>query len=192
MATVAELNCAEARAVQRGQNKLQELASAIVRWLPYLHRIALRWMGNTAEAEDVVHDAVVSAFTHVNQFRGEARMSTWLTSIVINSARKRLRRQSRQLLSNGGNNDAYEFAEILSDSRPSPEEECRRAERTELLAQSFTRLSPTLRRTFQLRDVDGLSIRETADLLGVPDGTVKARLARARARLKQELQESWP
>jgi len=105
-------------------------------------------------------------------------MSTWLTSIVINSARMKLRRRSWpasvRLCEQAP--DAHAFAEILSDSRPNPEEECRRAERAKLLAHSFRTLSPTLRRTFQLRDMDGLSIRETANLLGIPEGTVKARV----------------
>ena len=149
-------------------------------------------MGNVADAEDVVQDALLSAYSHVGQFRGQARMSTWLTSIVINSARMRLRRRSwpAGVRLDEQVPDAHAFAKILSDSRPNPEEECRRAERAKLLAHSFRTLSPTLRRTFQLRDVDGLSIRETANLLRIPEGTVKARVARARARLKQMLQQS--
>lgn len=82
--------------------------------------------------------------------------------------------------------------DIVSDTRPGPEEEYRKREIVETLAQATSRLSPTLRKTFQLRDVDGLSIRETADLLGVPAGTVKARLARARMRLKKAMSKSIP
>jgi RNA polymerase sigma-70 factor, ECF subfamily len=190
--TTADLNCADHGALELYPEKVQELTSVLVSCLPCLHRIARRRIGNTADAEDVVQDALVSAYTHVHQFRGQARMSTWLTSIILNSASRTLRRQSRQLRREARDEDFHQFAEIISDSRPSPEEECRRAERAELLAQSVTRLSPTLRRTFQLRDVDGLSIRDTATLLGVPDGTVKARLARARTKLKQHLQGSWP
>jgi RNA polymerase sigma-70 factor (ECF subfamily) len=81
------------------------------------------------------------------------------------------------------------LAEVL---RPSPEEVCRRRELAERLAHATTQLSPILRRTFQLSDLDGLSIRETAHLLGVPDGTVKARLARARIRLKEMVKKSLP
>jgi RNA polymerase sigma factor (sigma-70 family) len=190
--TLADIYCAESGPVQLYHKKVQELTCVITRSLPYLYRTALRWMGNVADAEDVVQDALLSAYSHVEQFRGEARMSSWLTSIVINSARMRLRRRSRQasVPLDGQEPDAHTFAEILSDSRSNPEEECRRAERAELLARSFRMLSPILRRTFQLRDVDGLSIRETAHLLGIPQGTVKARVARARARLKQLLQKS--
>jgi RNA polymerase sigma-70 factor (ECF subfamily) len=190
--TVADINCAGSGAVHPYYKEVQELTCLISGSLPYLHRTALRWMGNVADAEDVVQDALLSAYLHVEQFRGEARMSSWVTSIVINSARMRLRRRSRQTSApfDGQEPDAHPFVEILSDSRPNPEEECRRAERAELLARSFRMLSPILRRTFQLRDVDGLSIRETSHLLGIPEGTVKARVARARAKLKQLLQKS--
>jgi RNA polymerase sigma-70 factor (ECF subfamily) len=164
----------------------------IVRSLPYLHRTAFRRIGNVADAEDAVQDALLSAYSHVDQFRGQARMSTWLTSIVINSARMTLRCRSRQLNVplDEGDQDAHCLSEIVSDPRPGPEEECGRAERAELLVRSLARLSPTLRQTFQLRDIDGLSIRETARVLGVPNGTVKARLSRARTKLKELLQRS--
>jgi RNA polymerase sigma-70 factor (ECF subfamily) len=189
--TVADINCAESGAVHLYHEKVQELTCLISGSLPYLYRTALRRMGNVADAEDVVQDALLSAYSHVEQFRGEARMSTWLTSIVINSAGMTLRRRPRQasVPLDGQESDAHTFAEILSDSRPNPEEQCRRTERAALLAHSFRMLSPTLRRTFQLRHMDGLSIRETADRLGIPEGTVKARVARARAKLKQLVQK---
>jgi len=185
--TVADINCAETGAVHLYHEKVQELTCLISGSLPHLYRMALRRMGNVADAEDVVQDALLSAYSHVEQFRGEARMSTWLTSIVINSAGMTLRRRPRQasVPLDGQQSDAHTFAEILSDPKPNPEEECRRAERAELIAYSFGMLSPTLRRTFQLRHMDGLSIRETAHRLGIPEGTVKARVARARVKLKQ-------
>jgi RNA polymerase sigma-70 factor (ECF subfamily) len=189
--TVADIYCAEGGAVQLYHKKVQELTGVVTRYLPYFYRTALRRMGNVADAEDVVQDALLSAYSHVDKFRGQARMSTWLTSIVINSAGMRLRRRSRQasVPLDAQQSDAHTFAEILSDSRPDPEEECRRTEHAELLAHSFRMLSPTLRHTFQLRHVNGLSIRETAHRLGIPEGTVKARVARARAKLKQLLKK---
>ncbi len=192
MSTIlADIYCAEGGPVQLYHKKVQELTCVITRSLPYLYGTALRWMGNVADAEDVVQDALLSAYSHVEQFRGEARMSTWLTSIVRNSARMTQRRRSRQasVPLDGQESDAHTFAEILSDSRPNPEEECRRTERAALVAHSFRMLSPTLRHTFKLRHVNGLSIRETAHRLGIPEGTVKARVARARAKLKQLVQK---
>jgi RNA polymerase sigma-70 factor (ECF subfamily) len=190
--TVADMNCAQNGAVQLYQERVQELTGVIARSLPYLHRMAFRRMGNVADAEDVVQDALLSAYSHVNQFRGQARMSTWLTSIVINSARMSLRRRSRQfnVPLDEGDQDAPRLSDIVADSQPSPEEECGRAERAQLIVQSLARLSPILRQTFQMCNIDGLSIREAAHILGVADGTVKARLSRARTKLKKLLQRS--
>ena len=84
-----------------------------------------------------------------------------------------------------GESQTLSLSEQLPDQRPNPEDECRNSELSTRLTHFHGQLSPTLRRTFQLRDVDGLSIRETARILGVPTGTVKARSARARKRLKE-------
>ena len=76
-------------------------------------------------------------------------------------------------------------SERIADQRPDPEEEYKNAELSVRLAHFHRQLSPTLRRTFQLRDIDGLSVRETARILGIPAGTVKAQSARARHKLEQ-------
>jgi len=133
--TVADINCAGSGTVHLYHEKVQELTCLISRSLPYLNRTALRRVGNVADAEDVVQDALLSAYSHVGQFRGQARMSTWLTSIVINSARMRLRLRSwpASVRLDEQAPDAHAFTEILFDSRPNPEEECRRAERAKLL-----------------------------------------------------------
>jgi RNA polymerase sigma-70 factor, ECF subfamily len=173
------------------QTRVQELSDLITCHSPRFRRIALAHLGNVADAEDAVQDALLSALTHVDQFRGQARMSTWLTSIVINSARMKLRHRLGRVhlpldQSNGLN---FTLEETLSDTRPGPEEAYRNQENAETLARATSRLSPTLLRTFQLRDVYGLSIRETAHLMGVPSGTVKARLARARTKLKEAIKK---
>jgi len=156
--------------------------------LARFRRIALRFLGNIADAEDAVQDAFLSAFTHLDQFGGQAKMSTWLTAIVINAARMKLRQRRPQAqisLDETHGEQNLLLAEILPDHQPNPEEICSMRELAERLAGATTQLSPTLRRTFQLRDLYGLSIRETAHLLGVPTGTVKAQLARGRVRLKE-------
>jgi RNA polymerase sigma-70 factor, ECF subfamily len=151
-------------------------------------------LGNAADAEDAVQDALLSAWTLVEQFKGRAKLSTWLTTIVINSARMKLRRRSPQLqiaLDEPCSEQNLSPADMVSDTRPDPEQVYRKRQIAETLAHATLRLSPTLRTTFRLRHVDGLSIRETAQLLGVPSGTVKARLARARMRLRQVMQKSF-
>jgi RNA polymerase sigma-70 factor (ECF subfamily) len=154
----------------------------------------LRHLGNAADAEDAVQDALLAALTHVHQFKGRAKMSTWLTTIVINSARMKLRRRFPQVqvaLDEPCSGQNLSPADLVSDTRPDPEEAYRKRQIAETLAHATLRLSPALRTTFRLRDVDGLSIRETAHLLGVPSGTVKARLARARMRLRQVIKKSF-
>jgi RNA polymerase sigma-70 factor (ECF subfamily) len=192
MAATALQLSSEPVAVECFQSKVQELTDAITRHSPRFRRIALRHLSNVADAEDAVQDALLSALTHVHQFRGQARMSTWLTTIVINSARMKLRQRLASVQSALDENDGQQDlpVDIVSDTRPGPEEAYRKREIAETLAHATSRLSATLRTTFQLRDVDGLSIRETADLLGVPTGTVKARLARARVRLREVMGKS--
>lgn len=175
------------------QSKVQELTDVITHHSARFRRIALGHLNNVADAEDAVQDALLSALTHVHQFKGQAKMSTWLTTIVINSARMKLRRRLSQVpvgLDETGEKQNLALADLVSDTRPDPEEAFREREISERLARATFKLSPTLRTTFKLRQVDGLSIRETARLLGVPAGTVKARLARARVRLKEVIKKS--
>jgi RNA polymerase sigma-70 factor, ECF subfamily len=176
------------------EKEIQEMTDVFIRRLPSFYAQALRRLGNPADAEDAVQDAYLSAYTHVNEFRRQAQMSTWLTAIVINSALMKLRRRSRQLHvpldAPDREQEQQAFSNAIPDHQPNPEEICRRWELAQWLAGLSERLSPTLRRTFQMRDLDGLSIRETAERLGVPHGTVKARVARARAHLKQMVRES--
>lgn len=176
------------------QTKVNELSNLVARRLPAFQRMALRQLGNREDAEDAVQDAFLSAYTHLHQFKGQAQMATWLTTIVINSSRMMVRRRRRRfhipLDGQEGEPNGNTFAESLSDRRPSPEEACRRREMRERLVQLSTQLSPKLRSAFQLHVVDGLSIRETAAALGLQKNTVKSEITRARAILKRFEQES--
>ena len=170
------------------QQNVKELTDLIAHHAPRFQRIAFANLGNVADAEDAVQDAALAALTHVDQFKGQAKMSTWLTVIVINSARMKLRRRSRQLeivLEESGEEQNLSLADFVADTRPNPEEVFQKREIAEMLGNATSRLSPALLRAFQLRDVHGLTIRETASLLGVPSGTIKARTARARNKLKK-------
>ncbi|HVI09494.1 MAG TPA: sigma-70 family RNA polymerase sigma factor [Candidatus Binatia bacterium] len=172
-------------------NASQEFQEVLLLRLPYFYGYAFRVLGNAAEAEDAVQDALMAAHKNVNQFRGQAQMSTWLMTIVRNCALMQLRRRSRHnLLSLDQRVDEkqpYFVGESLSDGRPSPEDEFRHTELAARLRRCTRLLSPTLRRTFQLRVMDGLSTTEIAEHLGVPLGTVKAQLARARAKIARHI-----
>ena len=171
------------------QTSSPELMHFLSHGSPSLYRHAYRLLGNKTDAEDAVQDALLAAYKHLNQFRGDAQLSTWLTSIVINCARMHLRKRSRyihiSLDSRIGEEQEYPLSDILVDHRPNPEDECRRSTLNARLMKSAAQLSPTLRKTFHLRFVDHLSICETARVLGVPVGTVKAQTARAKAKLQK-------
>jgi RNA polymerase sigma-70 factor (ECF subfamily) len=171
------------------ETRARELEDVLSRRLPTLYKSAYRFLGNAADAEDAVQDALLSAYKHLDQFRGQAQMSTWLTAIVTNCARMQLRRRPRlsnlSLDERFGEQQEYALSEILADRGPSPEDECHTSELRGRLLRFAEQLSPRLRRTFQLRDLDGLSISEAAHILGLPHGTVKAQLARARAKLRR-------
>jgi RNA polymerase sigma-70 factor (ECF subfamily) len=150
------------------------------------YKRAFRFLGNMPDAEDAVQDALLSAYKHLGEFRGQAQLSTWLTTIVTNAALMKLRRRDSYLsLDEERGEDGLTLSERLPDSKPSPEEVCSTAEARNRLVEGVQRLSPKLRRAFQLRDMEGLTTKEAALVLGVPHGTVKAQLARARAKLSR-------
>jgi RNA polymerase sigma-70 factor (ECF subfamily) len=172
----------------------QQLEQILATGLPPLYRRAYHILGNAADAEDAVQDALLAAYTHLHQFRGQAQISTWLTTIMLNCARLQLRRRAKHvqvsLDESTGKPQPVSVLERLADHRPNPENEYRESELRTRLTHLHSQLSPTLRRTFLLRDVDGLSIRETARILGVPTGTVKTQSARARKRLKELMRQA--
>ncbi len=179
----------EGVALESGTPSPAQMMPFLSHGLQSLYRYAYRLLGNKPDAEDAVQDALLAAFQHLNQFRGEAQLSTWLTAIVVNCARMQMRKRSRyihvSLDSRIGEDQEYSLSDTLVDHRPGPEDECHRATLNARLMKSAARLSPTLRRTFHLRFVDHLSVGETARVLGVPTGTVKAQTARAKAKLQK-------
>ena len=180
--------CPEVVDHQTAARKLQDVVSLR---LPSFYRCAFRVLGNAADAEDAVQEALLAAYKHINQFRGQSQISSWLTTIVRNSALMQLRKRPCQihfpLDKQFGEEQPRSLWEGLADERPSPEEEFRHSELAARLRKCTALLSPTLRRTFQLRVIDGLTILETARILGVPRGTVKAQLARARAKIARHM-----
>ena len=176
-------------ALQNWERNSEQLQDAVSRYLPLFHRRAYRYLGNSHDAEDAVQDALLSAYKHLDQFKGSAKMTTWLTSIVTNSALTKLRRKPRQphfsLDEPSAQDQNHCVSDRLVDVRPSPEDECAMSELHGHLMRFVGELSPTLRKAIQLRDFDGLTTSEAADILGVPEGTVKAQVSRARSQLKR-------
>jgi RNA polymerase sigma-70 factor (ECF subfamily) len=168
---------------------LRELQDAVSRDIPSFYRRAYRFVADAHDAEDVVQDALLSACKHLDQFKGTAKMTTWLTSIVTNSALTQLRRRSRHphisLEERLTDEQDYCVSDVLADVRPSPEGEFINSESHGRLMHFVAELSPPLRKVIQLRDFDGLTTKEIAHILGVPHGTAKTRVSRARSQLKR-------
>jgi RNA polymerase sigma-70 factor (ECF subfamily) len=170
------------------QTSIREMEHVVSNRMGSLHRSAYRVLGNTADAEDAIQDALLSAYKHLSEFRGESQMSTWLTAIVCNSARMRLRARSRRqhlfLDDRIGEEKQYSVSERLTYHGPSPEDACRGSELATRVAALLPHLSPSLRKAFELRDLNGLTTTEAARILGIAEGTLKAQLSRARTKLR--------
>lgn len=174
--------------------QIRELASrdlhdAVSRYRPSLYRRAFHYVRDPHDAEDAVQEALLSAYKHLDQFKRTAKITTWLTAIVTNSALVQLRRRPRYsyVSLNEQLNDEQDLcpSDTLADQRPNPEHACASSESHSFLMQSLSRLSPSLRQAIQLRYMDGLSISEAAQTLAVPVSTMKARVWRARTQLKR-------
>ena len=175
------------------ENAVREMEELLSHRFPYFHSVAYRLLGDAADAEDAVQDAFFTAYQQLNQFRGDSPLSAWLATIVCNCARMLMRKRPRHVIVSldepMGIQQEFLLADQLACKEPSPEDECRRSEMKRHLAQAAEELTPALRRTLHLRDVEGLSIRETAKILGVTSGTVKSHLSRARVRMNRLLSQ---
>ncbi len=151
-----------------------------------LYRVSRVILRDDGEAEDVMQDAYVRAYEHLNQFAGKAAFSTWLTRIAIHEALARKRRRGRMeeldaLTANG------DTMPILKSSALTPEAGTAQAETRQLLEEAIDRLPENYRTVVMLREVEEMSVAETAESLGVTDAVVKTRLHRAHAMLRKDL-----
>lgn len=168
----------------------EALGSVLASYMPQLHRVALRVLGTPEEAEDALQDGLVQVVKHFREFEGRSRLSTWLTRIVINAALMRLRRRRREATTSMdqtlGRDDDLSLAENIRDSRPNPEQAYASEEGLHILRQKLRSLPGAYGSTLWLRDIQGLSTREAAETLGIPVGSVKSNLHRARLSLRAE------
>ena len=159
----------------KGDNVYEEMNKALRRCRASFIRNAYRFLNNEADAEDTVQDALLSAYKHIDQFRGEAQMSTWLNAIVSNSARMQLRKRQRQTLVSLdepiGEEEEQTASDTLTDCRPDPEDEHRESELHAHAEGHVAQLSPPLRKAFELRVLDGLTANEAARTAGIAERT---------------------
>jgi RNA polymerase sigma-70 factor (ECF subfamily) len=155
-----------------------------------LLRIAQNVTHNREDAQDAVQEAFLKAFQHLDGFREDSKFSTWLIRITVNQSLMKLRKQrSMREVSIDEDYQAEEsmLPREVADLSPSPEERYRSSELRRLMITALQTLSPILRTVFVLRDMEGFSIVQTAELLGLSQTAVKARLWRARLQLREQL-----
>jgi RNA polymerase sigma-70 factor (ECF subfamily) len=155
-----------------------------------VYRVALSYMKNEADAEDVAQEAFLKAFRNLGDFRGTARFSTWLISITLNEARGRLRHDKSvpmESLDGGTDDGSYVSPALLRDWREVPSQTLERQEVRQLLRTAIEGLSPIYRDVVLLRDIEELSMEEAASALQISIPSVKVRLHRARMMLQKVL-----
>ena len=148
-----------------------------------LYRVARSILRNDVEAEDVMQDAYVRAYEHLNQFAGRSEFKTWLTRIAIHEALARVRREKRFIAP--GPDQEGDGMEQFASAQRSPERQVADAELRNLLEQSILELPDAYRSVYMLRDVEQISIDEVSRILELSESTVKVRLHRARRALRK-------
>jgi RNA polymerase sigma-70 factor, ECF subfamily len=156
-------------------------------------RLARNITGNYEDAEDVMQNAFVQAFKNLSRFRGDSRFYTWVVRITVNEAFMKMRRRRFNEVSI---NDSLEVDDSvvprqLEDWDPNPEQRYSQEELHGILATTIGKLDPGYRTVFQLRDVEELSTKETAEALGLSLPAVKTRLRRARMQMRNSLDKHF-
>jgi RNA polymerase sigma-70 factor (ECF subfamily) len=165
-------------------------AELVERHSPTIYNVALRMMNDREEAEEVLQETFLSAFRAVGRFEGRSQLGTWLYRIAYNAALMRLRK--RQLPTTSidepfQNEEGDQIPRQLVDWTARPDEILLTGELRGVLDMAAAALPETLRVVFTLRDIEGLSTAETADVLGLTETNVKVRLHRARLALRERL-----
>jgi len=159
-----------------------------------VYGLAMRMLRQEQDAEDVTQQTFLSVLENLEGFRGEASFSTWVLRIASHAALKIIRKRKglntvslEEATEPSDDLNSVPHPEFIADWRQSPEHLVERNEVRRLLDDALTRLDEKHRLVFLLRDVEGLSVRETADALELSEGNVKVRLLRARLQLREDL-----
>lgn len=182
----------EAELIRRVDTGDKEAFYELVR--PYeraVYTSAMSILNNQADAEEVAQEAVLKAFSNLPRFRGESKFSTWLIQITINEARLKLRKDRRHLYESvdepQSDDEGDYFPKDYADWREIPSETLQRKELRDALKRAMAALPQKYREVLVLRDIQQLSIEETAQALGISPGNVKTRLLRARLQMRDAL-----
>ena len=196
MATELKTEPAELHLLENVRNGDAEAFYQLVRpWERSVFMTALSILGNDADAEEVAQEAVLKAFKNVARFRGESKFSTWLIQITINEARMRVRRSRAHLYESidaGQSNDEGDYMpKDYADWREIPSQALETKQLRHAIRKALDELPEKYRSVFVLRDVQQMSIHETAAALGISEANVKTRLLRARLRMREALAPGW-
>lgn len=156
----------------------------VIAYRDQVFRLALRMCGNEADADEVAQEAFLSAWKALPNFRGESQFSTWLYQLTTHAAIDLMRREKRQIA-------AADITEVsAADPAPSPQQQAEQSEQREIVRDAILQLAPEQREVVVLRFMEELSYEEIGAVLKLPSGTVKSRLNRAKAQLKEILSKS--
>ncbi len=190
--TTSELRFVE-RLQQRDERAFNELVEA---YGDRIYRLVFRILGRRAEAEDMAQEVFVQVFKAIDQFRGESKLGTWIYRIAINLCKNRSKYLSRR---HDESQDAYdavaEHEALRQDPRCTPGDAGRPDQMVEglqverIIRRCIRALEPDFREALILRDIENLAYEEICEITGLPEGTVKSRIHRARVLLKQRVEE---
>lgn len=174
-----------------------EFARLVNTYSDSIYRLGLKMLGNPQDAEDVLQNTFVNALMHIARFEGRSNIATWLYRIAANEALMLIRKRKPEVSLEQESQEGAE--ESLKDVKPRifadwsglPEDELLSSEGKKLLDAVIQKLPETLRIVFVLRDIEGLSIKETADTLNLTETNVKTRLMRARMYLREQLSKYY-
>lgn len=176
------------KALQNGDRA--EFADLVENCSGPIYRLALKMLNNPQDAEDILQETFIKAYRHLGTFDGRSSVSTWLYRIATNEALMLIRKRTPNFVSieepDEGGEGEQEPLQIV-DWCCMPEEELVSSEGRAILDKAIDKLSHNLRIVFLLRDIEGLSTQETAEILDLSETAVKTRLSRARLQLREEL-----
>ncbi len=167
-----------------------EFARLVDAYTAPIYRLGMKMLGNPQDAEDVLQNTFLNALTHLADFEGRSSVSTWLYRIASNEALMLIRRKKKTInLDDFQPEDAEEtpLPEVFVDWSALPENELLSGESKKALDAAVKKLPETLRMVFFLRDIEGVSIKDTAEILNLTETNVKTRLLRARMFLREQL-----
>lgn len=167
-----------------------EFARLVENYSNPIYRLAMKMLGNTQEAEDVVQTTFLNAMNSIESFEGRSHISTWLYRIAMNESLMILRKRRPDLVSTDQEEESEDGVKEpiqITDWCCLPEKELLTSETREFLQTAIQELSVPLRSVFTLRDIEGLSIKDTAEALNISETSVKTRLLRARLKLREIL-----